>query len=87
MLLNSWEKIMAISLTPELDHLVHQKLATGRYQSVEDVLTAALRALDEEEETVAAVAEGWEDVLAGRVYTLEEADAEFRRKYGIAREE
>ena len=74
---------MGISLTPELDDMVHQKLASGRYSSVEDVLTAALRALNEEEETIAAVTEGYEDVLAGRVFTLEEANAEFNRKRGV----
>jgi len=75
---------MAISLTPELDHIVHQKMASGRYRSVEDVLTAALRALNEEEETIAAIAEGYDDVLAGRVYTLEEANAEFYQKHGLS---
>jgi putative addiction module CopG family antidote len=74
---------VSISLTPELDSLVNQKLATGRYESVEDVLTAALRALSEEEETLAAIREGHEDYLAGRVVTLEEADEEFYQKYGI----
>ncbi len=60
--------------------MVNQKLATGRYSSVEDVLTAAMRALDEEDETIAAIMEGYEDALAGRVYTLEEANAEFDKK-------
>ena len=75
---------MAISLTPELDQIVHQKLSTGRYHSVEDVLAAALRALDEEEAAVAAIAEGLDDVAAGRIYTLEEANAEFYKKYGMS---
>ena len=74
---------MTISLTPELDHLVDEKLATGRYRSVEDLLTSALRALDDEEETLAAIAEGYEDVQAGRVYSLEEANAEFFKKHGL----
>jgi antitoxin ParD1/3/4 len=74
---------MAISLTPELEHIVHQKLATGRYKSAEDVLSAALRALNEEEETIAAISEGWEDVVAGRVEPWELADAEFRKKHGL----
>lgn len=74
---------MSISLTPELDQLVHQKLANSQYRSVEDVLRAALRALDEEEATIAAITEGYEDIQAGRVYSLEEANAEFYRKHSI----
>jgi putative addiction module CopG family antidote len=74
---------MTISLTPELDQVLKEKLASGRYASVEEVLTAAFRALNEEEETIAAVLEGNADFEAGRYRTLEDADAEFREKYGI----
>jgi putative addiction module CopG family antidote len=78
---------MTISLTPELDRRLNEKLASGNYKSVEEILTAALRALDEEEQTVAAIQEGHEDFLAGRYQSLEEADAEFRQKYGTSRSE
>ena len=74
---------MAITLTPQLDQLVSSKLATGRYKSVEHVLTEAMRVLHEEEETLAAISEGYEDFLAGRVYTLEEANEELYRTHGI----
>jgi antitoxin ParD1/3/4 len=75
---------MTITLTPELDRLVHDKLATGLYGSVEDVLTAALRALGNEEESMAAIAEGFEDIETGRYCSLDEANAEFYRKYGVS---
>jgi putative addiction module CopG family antidote len=78
---------MTISLTPELDRLLSERLASGQYKSVEEVLTRALRALKEEDETVAAVMEGHEDFLAGRYRTLEEADAEFRQEHGIPKNE
>jgi putative addiction module CopG family antidote len=74
---------MTISLTPELDQFLKQKLASGQYASVADVLKAAFRALDEEEKTIAAVMEGNSDFEAGRYRTLEEADAEFRAKHGM----
>ena len=74
---------MTISLTPELDHLLNEKLASGLYGSVEEVLKAALRALSEEEQTIAAITEGNEDFLAGRYCSLEESDAEFRKKHGL----
>jgi putative addiction module CopG family antidote len=74
---------MAITLSDELERRVHERLATGLYQSVDDVLFAAMRALNEEEQTIAAIAEGFEDFEAGRFQPLEQADAEFRRKHGI----
>jgi putative addiction module CopG family antidote len=77
---------MAITINPELDRRIQEKLATGLYKSVDDVLSAALRALDEEEQTIAAIAEGNADFEAGRYETWEEADAEFRKKHGIPKE-
>jgi putative addiction module CopG family antidote len=74
---------MTISISPELDRLLNEKLATGQYGSVEEVLKAALRALNEEEQTLAAISEGHDDFLAGRYRSVDEADAEFRQKHGI----
>jgi putative addiction module CopG family antidote len=74
---------MTITLNAELDRRVQEKLASGRYESAEHVLVAALRALDQEEETLAAIAEGYEDVFSGRCESLEKADAEFRKKHGL----
>ena len=74
---------MTISLTPELDRVLKEKLASGQYGSVEEVLAAAFRALNDEEETIAAVLEGNADFEAGRYRSLEDSDAEFRKKHGI----
>jgi putative addiction module CopG family antidote len=74
---------MAITLNPELDRRVQEKLATGNYESVDHVLSAALRALDHEEQTIAAIAEGYEDIQAGRFESWDAADAEFRKKHGL----
>jgi len=78
---------MPITLNAEIDRRVQEKLATGKYESVDQVLLAALRALDEEEETIAAVSEGNEDFKAGRFQDWETSDAEFRKKYGIPKAE
>ncbi len=77
---------MAYALTEELDKIVRQKLASGDYVNEEAVLRAALRLLDEQEETVAAIAEGYEDVQAGRHRPFDEADADFRRQHNIAQD-
>jgi predicted transcriptional regulator len=74
---------MAITLNPELDRRVQEKLATGLYTSAEQVLAAALQALDHEEQTVAAITEGYEDIETGRCEPWETADAAFRRKHGL----
>ena len=77
---------MAIALTPELERLVQEKLTSGKYESQEDVLRAALQALDEQEEIVSGIQEGYDDLQAGRYKTLEEADAQFRSKHDISRD-
>jgi len=74
---------MSISLTPDLSRLVQEKLATGIYRSQEEVLQAALAALDAQEQTLAAIAEGYADVEAGRIRSLEDADADFRSRHGL----
>ena len=77
---------MSYSLPPEIDSLVQQKLATGTYASEEAVLRAALAALDEHEEIVAAVGQGYDDLQAGRFQSLDDADREFRQRHNIPRE-
>jgi putative addiction module CopG family antidote len=74
---------MTITLNPELDRLIREKLVSGRFGSIEEVLTAALRALNVEEETVDAIAEGIDDIESGGFCSLEEANAEFYRKHGL----
>lgn len=41
---------MNISLTPELEQLIHQKLTSGRYQSASEVVREALRLLEERDQ-------------------------------------
>ena len=74
---------MSISLTPDLNRLVQEKLAAGIYRSEEEVLQAALLALDAQEQTLAAITEGYADFEAGRIRPFDEADAEFRSRYGL----
>lgn len=78
---------MSISLTPDLTRLIQEKLATGAYRTEEEVLQAALRALDAQEQTIAAIAEGYSDFEAGRVRSFEEADQEFRERHGLPADE
>lgn len=74
---------MEMSLTPEFERLVEGKLALGVYRSKEEVLHAAFQALDAQEETLAAIAEGYADFQAVRYRDLAEADADFRKRHGL----
>ncbi len=44
---------MTISLSPKLEKLVHDKVASGQYESAEAVVAEALRLLQEQEESPA----------------------------------
>ncbi|WP_166144661.1 type II toxin-antitoxin system ParD family antitoxin [Methylosinus sp. RM1] len=86
---------MNVSLTPELEQLVHQKVQTGRYTSASEVVREALRLMEErdrleawrKDEIRAQIAAGLESLRAGKgedgedvFHRLEaEIDAEERR--------
>jgi antitoxin ParD1/3/4 len=88
-------KKRSISLTPDLDAAIQRRLATGRYASDNEVIRAALRVLerDEEEQTRklatfdAAIARGIADAEAGRVMPLEDAFARIRKELGLPDED
>ena len=68
---------MNVSLTPELEKFVADKVATGRYSSASEVVRAALRVLEEEERwkdyAREKAARGLEDMKAGRIVDGETA--------------
>jgi antitoxin ParD1/3/4 len=39
-----------VSLTPELEHFVQQRVATGRYQTASEVVREGLRLLEQQEQ-------------------------------------
>ncbi len=80
---------MNVSLTPELEHLVNQKVASGLYNSAAEVVRAALRLLQEQDELQhsrlealrAEIGKGLDDVAQGRVREGREVMAELKAKY------
>jgi putative addiction module CopG family antidote len=74
---------MSISLSPEFERLVQGKIALGTYKTEDEVLRAAFQALEAQEETLAAIAEGYADFQAGRCEDWDVADAEFRKLHNI----
>jgi len=45
--------IMNVSLTPELERFVNEKVKSGRYQTASEVVREALRTLEERDQAVA----------------------------------
>ena len=70
-------------LPPDLDQQVKQYIASGHYQTEEDVLRDALRALAEEQSVRDDIRKGLEDLDAGCGRSLEEVDADLRKKHNI----
>jgi antitoxin ParD1/3/4 len=73
---------MNVSLTPELEAFVHDKVASGRYTSASEVVRESLRLLEEREwirqrrvdELRVEIQKGIDDVEAGRVIELNNDD-------------
>ncbi|HVT83217.1 MAG TPA: hypothetical protein VHM90_21440 [Phycisphaerae bacterium] len=65
---------MTIIIGPETQRMLEEKLKTGDYKSTEEVLQAALHALDQgqeeelDDETRAAIARAEQDIAQGRVH-------------------
>lgn len=58
---------MNVNLTPQLEELVRQKVASGMYSSASEVVREALRLMDEQDRVRAArVAQLQQDIRAGR---------------------
>ncbi len=71
---------MPYQFPPDLERLVEEQMATGGYDTEDDVLRDALRALSLRNEEVAAIQECIDDMEACRFRSLEEVDAEIRAK-------
>ena len=84
---------MNVSLTPELEELVNQKVATGMYNSASEVVREALRLLREQDEMKQRrlaelrqqIAIGLEQLRQGRSKPLDENLMEEIKKRGQKR--
>ncbi len=74
---------MSYAFPPEIAEPVRRRVTSGQFLSEDDVLKAALRALDERDEELAAIQEGLTDLEAGRVSSLADVDARMRAKHAI----
>jgi Arc/MetJ-type ribon-helix-helix transcriptional regulator len=74
---------MNYMLPPDVDQRVKSQLAMGLYQTEDDVLRAALSALEREHEDLVAIQTGISDLEAGRFRAFAQIDAEFRQQHNI----
>lgn len=74
---------MTIELPTDIAQFVNEQVATGRYQSAEEVLRDAFKSLRRFRSEVDAIQEGIDDMHAGRIRPIEEADAEIRRRHNL----
>ncbi len=74
---------MLQGLTPEVDQLIREQMATGQYASENELIAQAIRALRWQEQEVAAIQVGIDDMEAGRVIALRDFDRDFRIRNSI----
>ncbi len=67
----------------EIRSLIEDRMATGKYDSEDDLLRRALRTLAEYDEAIADIQEGMDDEAAGRLRPLNVVDAEIRHNLGF----
>lgn len=74
---------MPYAFPPDVQQRIHERLASGRYATEDDVLRDALDALTCEEQDAAAVQEALDALDAGdEGVTLSEAIAQVRQNHG-----
>lgn len=82
-----------VSLTPQLEELVRQKVDSGRYNSASEVIREALRLMDTYERVRADalaklradVEAGWQQVEEGRVKDFDDAAIKRRGREELKR--
>ncbi len=68
---------------PDVSQRVRLQIEQGLFQTEDDVLRAAMTALEREQNDLAAIEAGIKDMEAGRYHPFTQIDAEFRRKHNI----
>ena len=76
---------MALPLPADVEELVRQQMATGKYASEAELLREALRALADDEQDMAAIQEAVAELQAGDPgLPLHEAFDALRAKHGVS---
>ncbi len=76
---------MLDELPPDVREEIKQRMASGQYDTEDDVLRDAMRALRMQDEEMAAIQAGIDDMEAGRLRSFKEVDAEIRDDFGFSK--
>ncbi len=74
---------MSLTIPTDVHERVNALLKTGRYASAEEILRAAVAALEEQNADLASIQRGVNDMENGHYRAFAEFDAEFRKRNGI----
>lgn len=74
---------MSLTIPADIQSRVNAPLGTGRYASQEDILRAAVSALEEQNADLAAIQCGIDDMENGRYRPFGAFDVEFRQRNQI----
>ena len=78
---------MSLSLSPETERLVEEKLKSGGYRSADDVVHAAMQALNElearglDEKTLDAIDRAEDQIERGEIYQWADVREKLRAKF------
>ena len=78
---------MSIVIPQDVQQRVTALLGTGRYASEEELLRAALMALEEQNDELAAIQSSIKDMESGRYRVFADFDSEFRQRNQIENDE
>jgi Arc/MetJ-type ribon-helix-helix transcriptional regulator len=74
---------MSLTIPTDVQQRVNALLVTGRYGSEEELLRAAVAALEEQNADLTAIQGGIDDLENGRYRPFADIDAEFRKRNQI----
>jgi Arc/MetJ-type ribon-helix-helix transcriptional regulator len=74
---------MSLAIPADVQQRVNALLGTGRYASEEEILRAAVAALEDQNADLAAIQSGINDLENGRYRPFADFDAEFRERNQI----
>jgi predicted transcriptional regulator len=84
--LNLEELRMTLQVSADIEQRINMRLHIQSGVTVDDVLRDALDALDFQEQEIAAIREGLDDVEAGRLVPLREYEREFRDRRNVSQD-
>jgi predicted transcriptional regulator len=74
---------MKLEVAPAIEEAIQRHLASGKYDSPESVVAAALKQLDDYSQSIAEIEQSLAEEAAGDLQPFDEVIDEIRRKRGF----